>query len=264
MNKTVKLKLLVTGNLIAFVATVIINSLANALPLNGLDTGELSDAIPNLFVPSGLTFSIWAVIYLLLLSFVVYQIVRSAQNSAKQEYLDQIGPWFMISCAANIAWIFAWHWQQIAVSLIIMLLLLASLLMIYLRLKTGIEKVTKEKWFFIQLPFSVYLGWITVATIANVTALLVTAGWNGFGISEALWTVIVLIVAIGIGLAVLITRRDVGYTLVIIWAFLGIYLKRSSTIPQVQEVIVTSMVGIIVLAIALVIQIILSLKKKTT
>ena len=220
------------GNIITLVLTILINALANALPLNGLNTGELSDALPNLFVPAGLTFSIWGIIYTLLILFVIYQGVKKGEEET--EFLNDIGPWFIISNLGNFGWIFAWHWQQVALSMVFMIVIFISLLMIYLRLgigvEKGVEKPTVEK-FFVQVPFSVYIGWITVATVANVTGLLVDLKINAgliadFGLDEVTWTILVLIVVGIIADLLIIIRKDFAYSFVIIWALLGIFIKR--------------------------------------
>lgn len=214
-------------NLIAFLATVAVNGMANALPINGVTTGELSDSYPNLFVPSGFTFSIWGVIYILLGMFAVYQLIMALRKIEQQEsFIDRIGPFFIITSAANIGWIFAWHYRLAFVSLLVMLVLFASLLTLYLKLDIRQRGISGQNKIFVAVPFSVYLGWITVATIANVTAVLVDVGWNGFGISETVWTIAVLIVGAAIGLAVLFTRQDIYYALVIEWAYFGILMKR--------------------------------------
>ena len=169
-------------------------------------------------------------------------------------YLDKISFFFILSSIANIIWIFLWQFLFVPYSLIAMLVLLSSLLIIYLRLGIGREKVSKMEKFAVHLPFSVYLGWITVATIANVTAILVdTLGVPGFGPLAEFFTVFVIGVAVVITLAMLLTRKDVGYSLVIIWALLGIYIKQSnlnfvvSTTAIIAMVIVS--VGIIYIAV---------------
>ena len=206
MLKTGVLWTLKILNLFAFLATIAVNAMANALPINGKTTGELSDLYPNLFVPAGLTFSIWGLIYLLLAAFIVYQVAAPGRNAA--DFLQRIGPLFILASAANIGWIFLWHYQRVPASLVVMLVLLASLMAIYLRLEIGVQASSWREKLLVQLPFSVYLGWITVATIANVTAVLVHSGWDRFGASEQFWTVVVLAVATAITLAVLFTRRS--------------------------------------------------------
>ena len=216
-------------NIIAFVATVVINILANTIPIGGKTTGELSALYPNLFVPAGITFSIWGVIYIMLGLFVVYQ-AKDLFKLKKDPIVDQIGWWFVVTSLANIAWIYAWHYERVLTSLLLMLILLAALLKIYLGLGIGQTVVSGAKKYLVHLTFSIYLGWITVATIANVTALLVALEWNRFGLSDAFWTVLVLIVATAITLTMLRRRGDVFYAIVVIWAFVGIFIRHVATL----------------------------------
>lgn len=244
-------------NVIGFLATAIVNALANTLPINGNTTGALSDKYPNLFVPAGLTFSIWGVIYALLAIFSVYQIIitfkKDAPNAA---ILDKINVWFVLASIFNVGWIFAWHYEIIYLSLIFMVLLFVCLLMIYLKLKIGISDANRGEKVFVHIPFSVYIGWITIATIANVTALLVDLGWKGFGLNDQFWTVLVILVGIIITLAMLFFRNDVFYSLVVDWAILGIMLKRLSSERSAELVIVITIVGISIITIGVIYQLI--------
>jgi len=222
MAKISVLWVLKTLNLIAFLATVGVNALANALPINGKTTGELSDLYPNLFVPAGMTFSIWGLIYLLLAIFAVYQIATPNRNAAG--FLERIGPLFIVASAANIG--------------------------------IGLHADSWREKLLVHLPFSIYLGWITVATIANLTAVLVHIGWNRFGASEELWTVVVLVVAALITLAVLFTRNDLFYALVILWAFLGILLKRLAVdSPPSRAILITLWIAMAVVGLGLLLRI---------
>jgi len=256
MNNKI-LKLLQVGNIIAVILTIIVNSLANILPIGGKYTGELSDNIPNLFVPAGITFAIWGIIYVLIILFAIYL----AKDLFKKEkttkpFLEKISYFFILASLANIIWIFLWHYEQILLSLLAMVLLFVSLLVIYLRLNIGIEKVSMKEKLFVHIPISVYIGWITVATIANVTAVLVTIGWDGFGISEQIWTILILIVVTLLTLIIIVTRRDIAYSLVIVWALLGVVLKRLSTdqIYGVQtQIATTAAIAIIVIIATLII-----------
>lgn len=228
MDKKIK-QIIQAAIIISVILTIIVNSLANILPINDKTTQELSDAVPNLFVPAGLTFSIWGVIYVLLILFAIYQakdFFKKEKNETK--FVEKIGILFIISCFFNILWIFLWHYEQVALSLLVMLGLFASLLLIYLKLEVGKSKVSLKEKIFVHLPFSVYLGWITVATIANITAFLVKINWDGFGIEPQIWTILVIIVATIISILILLTRNDYAYSAVIIWALLGIFIKRSA------------------------------------
>jgi hypothetical protein len=244
-------------NIVAVIGTLIVNYLSNALPINGKTAGQLSDEIPNLFVPAGLTFAIWGVIYILLIMFAAYQ-ARDLFKKEKIEmpFIKKTSYYFFLAGIANMSWIFAWHYQQVLASVIIMLVLFASLLKIYLNLDIGKEIVSRKERIFIQVPISVYLGWITVATIANVTAFLVTINWDGLGVSDVLWAMIVIIVALIITLLMIITRKDVAYSLVIVWALLGIYIKRTNPLYGVQnEIASTAAVCALIIILAIIVEI---------
>jgi len=213
-------------NVLAVIGTIALNGLANALPLNGLTTGEISDRFQVYFVPAGYVFSIWGLIYLALAAFAVYQALPAQRENPR---LRRIGYLFALSCLANVAWLFLWHYEIFPLTLVAMLAILLLLIAIYVRLDIGRTPVpTAERWL-VHVPFSIYLGWITVATIANVTSLLDYLNWSGWGISPEAWTVIMLIAGVGIASAVSLTRGDVAYMLVIVWAFAGIAVKHADT-----------------------------------
>jgi hypothetical protein len=202
------------------------NGLASALPLNGQTTGEISDRFDVYFVPAGYVFSIWGLIYLSLTAFAVYQALPRQRDNPR---LRRVGYLFALSCAANVAWLFLWHYEVFPLTLAAMVALLLLLIAIYLRLGIGRTEVpTVERWL-VRVPFSIYLGWITVATIANATSLLDYLNWGGWGISEEAWAVIMLAAGAGITAAVSLTRGDIAYTLVIVWAFAGIAVKHAAT-----------------------------------
>lgn len=215
-------------NVLAVLATVVINALANALPLNGQTTGAISDRFRVYFVPAGYVFSIWGLIYLGLIAFAIYQALPAQRGNP---LLRRTGYLFALSCVANVAWLFLWHYEVFVLTLVAMFALLLLLIAIYLRVGVGRARVSlADKWC-IHIPFSLYLGWITVATIANVTAVLYYLRWSGWGISPEAWAIIMLIVGAGVASAVSLTRADITYTLVIIWAFTGIAVKHASTPP---------------------------------
>jgi len=240
MNQSRKLMVLQLGNLIAFLGTLAVNTLSVALPLNGRTPAEISDSYPNLFTPAGYVFSIWSVIYLLLFLFSVYQALPSRRD---QPFLQKISVYFILSCGANIAWIFLWHYEYIVLSVVPMFALLGSLIMVYLRLDIGrAQQVTRGEKLCVHLPFSVYLGWITVAPIANVAAALVSIGWDGFGISDIAWTMVMMSTATLLTAIVTLTRRDIGYGLVIIWALVGIIFKQIHIIEIVSNAVIELMI----------------------
>lgn len=256
MRNITLLRIYAILNLMGYMGVVAVNSLANALPINGKTTGALSDQYPNLFTPAGFTFSIWGVIYILLVIYAIYQL-RSAFKKQPGQFLSDIGILFLVSCLANMGWIFAWHYEQVGLSLVIMIILLACLLAIYLRLRVGESTAGKAVRYMVHLPFSVYLGWITVATIANVTALLVDLGWAGMGLPEQFWAVLVIAVAIAIALAMLVMRRDPFFALVADWAIFGILMKRLAVTGTPDlAVVVVSGIGLFLITLAIIIQLI--------
>jgi benzodiazapine receptor len=213
------------SNIIAFAFTVIVNSLAGSTTfIGGVNTAQISDSNPTLITPAGYVFAIWGIIYVLLGVFVVFQALPSQKE---KEYTKKIGWLFVLSSIINIAWLFLWQYEFLSLSVILMFLLLASLILIYLRLGIGKSPVTMREKLAAHVPFSVYLGWITIASIANVSVTLVSVNWNGFGISPEIWATLIIIVALLITLLVLATRRDIAYGLVIVWALIGIAVKQS-------------------------------------
>ena len=242
------------GNLLAYVVVVIVNSIAGAIGINGLQTGAISDKYATLIAPAGYVFSIWGVIYLLLLGFVAYQLSAKMKESPFQE---KIGYLFIASCIINICWLLLWHYEMIAASVLLMLGLLLTLITIYTRLGIGVEKVSRNEMLLVHLPFSVYLGWITVATIANIAAALVSLGQTELILGAVNWTIGVIVVAVLITGIVLWKRRDLGYAAVIVWALVGIYVKQSALVP----VAYTAIIGAAVVAIDSVIAIIRGRKK---
>lgn len=214
---------------ITFIVMVLANALANILPINGQTTGEVSDSYENLFAPAGYTFSIWGIIYILLFAYTIYQLglFRKNRNATDTELLDKIGIIFSISSLANTMWIFAWHYNLIWLSLVLIVVVLISLILINERINK--TSLTRGEKLFVKIPFSIYFGWITVATIANVTTFLVSIGWKGFGLAETMWTIIILLVGFLIVTANISIKRDYVYGLTVIWAYTGILVKHSST-----------------------------------
>jgi translocator protein len=225
---------------LALLAVIYVNYLANSLPINGMTTGALSALYPNYFVPAGVTFSIWGVIYLLLLIY-VFRSWFENPHSKDAGNIDRY-VWFMVSCAGNAGWIFAWHYQLIWLSLGLMLLLLFSLVRLYL--------LTRNDRWPLRVPVSVYLGWISVATIANATALLVSMGWQGGSIGEPAWAIVMMSAAVVISSAIRLRFNDPFYQLVVIWAILGIYWKFSGSVlpaASLMQVAALALTGVLAL-----------------
>jgi len=223
MNKDILRQIVVA---VAVVVTIVINILANALPFNNVGTGVISDWFEVYFVPAGYVFAIWGLIYVGLISFAIYQALPAQRENPR---LRRIGYIFVLSSAANIAWLFFWHylWQKplFPLTLVDMLILLGTLIAIYLRLGTGRSEAPLGERLAVRLPFSIYLGWITVATIANVTDLLYHWGWRPDAVPGQVWAVVVLAAAVAIAALMSYFRGDVAYLAVLVWAFVGIALN---------------------------------------
>lgn len=216
---------------VTYIAMVVVNALAQMLPINGVTPGQVSDAYPNLFAPAGMTFSIWGLIYLLLGAFTLYQLgLFQGDELADDGLLKRVGIIFSLSSLMNIAWIFSWHYNIIWLSMIFMIGILLSLIAIAQRIRRA--RLTLRERLFVRLPFGVYFGWITVATIANATVLLVSLGFRGFWFSEATWTSLILIVGAVIGVMTLLRFKCVAYGMVLMWAYIGIMVKHLSAPPM--------------------------------
>ena len=209
--------------LLTYIYMVGMNALATTLPLNGQSTNEISDRYDTLFAPIGFTFSIWGVIYLLLGVYTVFQLV--ADNSV----VRTITPWFIASNVLNGTWIIAWHYDVIWGSLLIIIALLVTLIVI--NKSTTAKRVDWGNTVAVRLPFAVYFGWVTVATVANASAFFVSLGWRGgVVLSETAWTITIVLVATAIGIAVTLVNSSMAYGLVFVWAFWGILSRHLS--PQ--------------------------------
>ena len=208
--------------IIVVLGTIIINILADALPINGLNTAKISDSFHVYFVPAGYVFAIWGLIYIGLLTYAVYQALPAQKDNPR---LQATGWWVVMGGFANSMWIFLWHYELFVGTLAVMVILLASLIATYLSLGIGRTKVSQMETWMVRVPFSIYLGWITVATIANVSDVLDFLKWDRFGHSAGTWMLLILFAVVMIAGLVSFTRRDIAYIGVIIWALAGIGVK---------------------------------------
>lgn len=226
------------GNIVAFVAVVLVNGLAAGLPIAGQTPAEVSAKYPSLFTPAGFTFSIWGLIYLTLAVFIVYQALPAQRSN---DTIARIGTWFKLNCLANVLWLFAWHYEFLVVSLILMFVILGTLVQIFRSIDTSSNIL-------IKLPFSLYTGWITVATIANVSILQTALDLNNVGLDAIQWTWVKLALAGAIGAIVISRTRNVIYVAVIAWAAFGIFSKQTAT-PEVAGAAITlSMLAVLLMA----------------
>lgn len=232
------IKTLQVLTILGYLLMILLNFLAISLPLNGQTTGELSDKYQNLFVPAGLTFSIWGVIYLLLLIFTIYQAstLFSGKASRINTIVSQVGIWYFVSSVANALWIVVWHYEFLPISVAVMVLILLSLLLTNFGIVNINEQMTRKEKFLTKAPFGVYLGWICVATIANVTAWLTGVRWTGSGLEQDSWAVIMIVVGALIVLFTALRLRNGYIALAVVWAFAGIVIKRQNSEPVYQSV----------------------------
>lgn len=255
-KKSMLLQILVP---VAFALMVTVNALANIIPINGVGTGEVSDKYRNLFAPAAITFAIWGVIYLFLFGFTLFYILRANKvNEELREILPNVAMWFVISSVTNAIWIFAWHYDVIWLTVILMLLLLISLILINQKIR-NIEMDRYER-IFVRIPFMIYFGWITVATIANITTFLVSIEWKRFGFSEVFWVDLIFVIGAIIGFLATLHYRSSCYNLTLIWAYVGILIKHfsqdgfageyfSSIVSALISLLMIVLAGILLLAI---------------
>lgn len=248
MNK----KLLAVLQIVFFAAMIAVNAMANILPINGLNTGEVSAMFPNLFVPAGFTFSIWSVIYLLLLGYVIMSGIMLWKSDAKNLLLPHVNlltvP-FLVTCILNAVWILSWHYLQVVLSLIIMLWLLRTLILIYLRMQQHRTMITGFPLWTLYAPFVIYLAWICVATIANTTALLVHIQWNGFGIDDFVWSCTMIVVAFLLTAGFAYLRGELAFGLVTAWALYGIYKAQFANIEIVGYIALSGSILCLIFAV---------------
>ena len=232
-------------NIVAFVLTVLVNGLAGSTTIiGGKNTAQISDANPTLITPAGYVFSIWGIIYILLGVFAVFQALSSEHG---KDFQKRIGLLFVLSSLSNIVWLFLWQFEYLGLSVVLMFLLLATLILIYVRLRIGKSAVSLREKLAVHLPFSVYLGWITIASIANVAVTLVSVSWDGFGMNPETWASLIIIIALLITILVATTRKDVAFGLVVIWALVGISVEQSGN----QNIVMITEASAVIVAITL-------------
>ncbi|MEJ2288607.1 MAG: tryptophan-rich sensory protein [Deinococcales bacterium] len=230
--------------ILTYVGTVVVNALAITLPIGGRTTQEVSALYPALFVPAGYVFSIWSLIYL---GLAAYAIVQAVPPLLREERVRSIAWWFALSGVLNAVWLVLWQTLHLYWTVPVMLALLVTLIVIYRRLRAGPPASGVERWL-VRLPFSIYLGWISVATIANISGALLHAGWGGWGLSDVTWALVMLAVATALGALMVLLERDVGYALVLVWAFVGIAVEQQQQ-PLVSR---AALVAAVLVALAVV------------
>jgi len=206
-------------NLAAFVLVIAMNWASSNLQINGNTVASVSDGIPSLFTPAGYVFAIWGIIYLALGAFVIYGV---SKKQADNQLIDRIGPWFVINSLLNMVWLVSWLMEWWLISLVIIALMLVTLIITYLRLNAFREDARGKDFWFVLFPFSIYLAWISVATIANTSIIFAANGITSLGVSGTFWTAVMITVATLVSNLMVVLRRDWFFPLVVIWAVIGI------------------------------------------
>lgn len=224
-------------NGVALVATIVMNYLSNTGAFNGNTMKTVSDRYHNYFTPAGYAFSIWGLIYLGLLGFVIYTgrelFTSKTSEDAGNDYVLKIGWWFFISCVCNSFWVVAWLYDYIGLSVILMLILFFSLLKIVVDTRMELDFHPFKKYLFIFWPFAIYAGWITVALIADIAAWLTKINWNGWNVPAVTWAVIMIVIAAVVNLLMIFSRNLREYGAVAIWALVAIAVANKGESPMV-------------------------------
>lgn len=264
MRKTEGNAAKISATLMYFVM-LFMNMSAALFPITGLKTQDVSAKYETLFAPAGLTFSIWSVIYLLLALFLIYQWFSKDSSGvlADQRLMKGLNTWFLASSILNIVWLLTWQYEWLKTSVVLMFGLLASLIYINHLLKK--ISLTKKEYVCIRLPFSVYFGWITVATIANVSSMLVKENIPLFMNDPVFWTIAILLVGVVIAGATIVDNHDIAYGVTVLWAYLGILMKHEAADGWNQAyptIITTTIVCLVLLIIACLFVAIRNLRKR--
>ncbi len=247
------------GNLVAFAIVILLNFLSNALPINGQTMPQISAKYPSLFTPAGFTFAIWGVIYLGLLAFVIWQALPAQRSNDK---VARLSTWFQINCVMNAGWIVLWHYDLLALSLLFMFVILATLILIYRTLIANIDTAPFTEHLVLYLPFSLYTGWITLATIANASVLQTSNNWDYVWLTAVQWTLLKLAVAGAIGARMVVKYRDPVFGAVLIWGAYGISVMQSATPSVAAAALTLSLLMALLVAIEFLIRLTDTAKKR--
>jgi hypothetical protein len=230
----------------AILGSIVFNTLSNFFPLNGINVGQLSNTVfaAVQIIPANYAFAIWGLIYIGLISFAIYQF----QPAQRQNPILQRGGYLLVfASVAQCAWIYFFLARLFPLSVIAMLGVLLPLIGLYQRLGIGQQRVSRQEQWFIHTPISIYLGWISVATVVNVAIALYSINWNGWGITPPIWTVIMMIVSTAIAALVCIQRHDVAFTLVIVWALVAIAIRQIDT-PLIAVTGLVMVIGLLLIS----------------
>lgn len=227
-----KIRILSILNLIALLLHIAMSGAVQMKLLNDKDVAEVSNLFPTLFTPAGFTFSIWGVIYLALIIMCIYHVVVSFKQDklhADNQAVSKMGGWFILNNVATAAWLYVWTHLQIALAEVMIVIQLLSLVLIHIRLDIHAASQPLANKLFTQIPLSIYLGWISIATIANTAVYLTSLKWDGWGLAADAWTLIMIVIAVILSFAMIFLRHNVFFALVVVWALAGIFFRQHQT-----------------------------------
>ncbi len=263
MTRTQKLAVF---NAVAFFIHLLLSWLTQLKLINTKNVGEVSDQYPSLFTPSGETFIIWSIIYISLAAFCIYHLIKVYKKHISHPAntdINKLGSLFIINNIATAAWLIIWVNEYVTASVILIVIQLTTLIMMHLRLNIHDASRKFESKIFTQFPLSIYLGWISIATIANISTWLVSIGWSGWGVSPINWTITMIAVAVLLTIGVINRRKNVFFGLVVIWALYGILTKRTAVDAQAYEpIIVVSWIGMAIIALACIFGLLRNLRRR--
>lgn len=257
-----KIRALSIINLLALLVHIFFSYATQFRLINNHDVGEISHQYTSLFTPADFTFAIWGLIYISLLAFCIYHVIMAFRHVPvyyPNQDISRIGGLFLLNNLAAAAWLFAWTHEQIGVSLFLIFLQLFSLIMIHSLIGIHNPKRGIASKIFTQFPLSLYLGWISIATIANTAVFLSTINWSGFGlgISAVTWTRIMIAAAVFITLLVVLLWNNVVFGLVILWSLYGIISNpQLKTTTVYAEIIQTAWIAIVIVGLICIIQLV--------
>ncbi|MEM7794481.1 MAG: tryptophan-rich sensory protein [Cyanobacteria bacterium P01_C01_bin.118] len=228
---------------IAIVGTLVVNTLSNIFPIDGNTVADLANGPLGgvLITPANYAFSIWGVIYVGLMVYAWYQ---SRPKHRSQLVIKRINSCLIAACVAQIAWIYLFTLQLYWLSVLAMVLILLSLIAAYSELADGQHHSDRRRQQRVNGPISIYLAWISVATIVNVASAFYSSGITELGLSDVIWTAVMIVLANGVAALAIVQRQDLPFALVFIWADVAI-AQRHQEMPAIW---VPSLLMVLVLA----------------
>ena len=261
-----KIRLFAIMNCLFFLAAFSVSTLSQFKVFNNQNNAEISAKHETMFTPAGITFAIWGLIYFALFSFVIYHLVKAfkeKQNSEANVSIEKIGYLFTLNNLATMLWVFAFSFERLGLSLLLIVIQLLTLLKIVINLKVYDPYKSLNSRIFTQLPISIYFGWICIATIANFAVYLVSIGWDG-GISPRTWTLVLVWAAAALSIFMTIFKKNPFFGLVVMWALYGIQFKlKAIDASSFYNLIISVWVALAIVGFTTLIRFIVNYKNRT-